>query len=260
MPISPTQLGFVTLLGLWCGWFLDWIISQIPREDAWHGPSRCPSCGASRHGWRGWFPIFRHLGVATCPDCHTAYGRRGLILELVTAVAFLVTVQAFGSDWKTLWFLMTILVLIPVATIDQEFHVIPDSFLLAGLIPVAGLWITTARSDIIGHIIGGGALSLGLLAISVIGRWIYKQDVMGLGDVKFVGWMGLILGWKIGIVALGLGFLLATVVFLILMVLGKVRFKQQVPFGPFLVGGMYLGMLIGRPLLDWYLNNFVYFK
>ena len=198
--------------------------------------------------------------MAACPDCHTAYGRRGLILELVTAVTFLVTAQAFGSDWKTLWFLMAILVLIPIATIDQEFHVIPDSFLLAGLIPVAGLWITTARSDIIGHIIGGLALSLGLLAVSVIGRWIYKQDVMGLGDVKFVGWMGLILGWKIGIVALGLGFLLATVIFFILMVLGKVRFKQQVPFGPFLVGGMYLGMLIGRPLLDWYLNNFVYFK
>ena len=131
---------------------------------------------------------------------------------------------------------------------------------MAGLIPVVGLWITTFRQDILAHIIGGVVLSGVLFIISVVGRWIYKQDVMGMGDVKFVGWMGLILGWQVGIVALGLGFALAAVVFLILMAFGKVRFKQEVPFGPFLVGGMFLGMLIGPQLLNWYLQNFVYLR
>lgn len=256
--MSPPELVLLGIGSLWAGWLIDWIVNQIPRETAWFGPAKCAHCGKARHGWRGWFPILRHLGKSDCPQCSHPYGRRGFIIELVTGVSILVIAQVFGWSWITLWYSLIVLILVPIAAIDIEFQIIPDSLLLYGLIPMAGLWISNYRANLMPYIIGGLVLGLGLLTISIVGRWIYKQDVMGFGDVKFVAWMGLILGWKIGLVALGLGFFLATVIFLSMMALGKVRFKQEVPFGPFLVGGMFLGMLYGQILLDWYLHNFVY--
>ena len=256
--MSPIELAIIGIFGLWIGWLIDWIVNQMPREDHWHNPGVCPNCGEKHQNWLRWIPILRHVGREICPGCDHLYGRRGFIIELVTAVSILVIAQVFGWSWMMLWYILIVIILVPIAAIDIEFQIIPDSLLLFGLIPLAGLWITNYSSELLTFIIGGLVLGLGLLTVSIVGRWIYKQDVMGFGDVKFVAWMGLILGWKIGLVALGLGFLLATAVFLVLMPLGKVRLKQEVPFGPFLVGGMFLGMVYGRTLLDWYLNNFVY--
>lgn len=256
--MSPLALTIIGISGLWIGWIIDWAVNQIPREERWLAPNVCPKCGEKHQSWRGWIPILRHIGLQNCPKCDHIYGRRGFIIELVTAVSILVLAQIFGWSWLTLWYILVVIILVPIAAIDIEFQIIPDSLLLVGLIPVAGLWITNYTTAILTYILGGLVLGAGLLTVAIVGRWIYKQDVMGFGDVKFVAWMGLILGWKIGLVALGLGFFLATMIFLVMMPLGKVRFKQEVPFGPFLVGGMYLGMIYGRMLLDWYLNNFVY--
>lgn len=244
--------------GLVVGFFLDWLVSQMPREGKWHPPGRCPECGASHHGFRGWLPILRHPGAEKCPECSHNYGRQGILMELTTTVLFLIVVQAFGLEWKTFWYLLIVVALVPISAIDIRYQIIPDSLLVFGLIPVAGLWFTTYSGVIGNYLMGGVVLGGGLWLIAIIGKKIYKQDVMGFGDVKLAGWMGLVLGWQVGLVSMLLGFVLATVVFLTMMTFGKVRFRQEVPFGQFLAGGMFLGMLFGQILLDWYLKTFVY--
>ncbi|MCF7797173.1 MAG: A24 family peptidase [Lentisphaeria bacterium] len=244
--------------GLAVGFFLDWLVSQMPREEKWNPPGNCPECGAGRNGIRGWLPILRHLGAEKCTQCGHVFGRQGILMELTTTVLFLVVVQAFGLEWKTLWYLLIVAALIPISAIDVRYQVIPDSLLVFGLLPMAGLWFTTYSGEIGEFLIGGVVLGGGLWMISIIGKKIYKQEVMGFGDVKFAGWMGLILGWQVGLISMLLGFVLATVVFLTMMAFGKVRFRQEVPFGQFLAGGMFLGMLFGEMLLNWYLTTFVF--
>ncbi len=66
---------------------------------------------------------------------------------------------------------------------------------------------------------------------------------------------GLLVGWKLIILSLGIGCLLGSVIHLILM---KIRDKDRVlAFGPYLSMGIYISMVCGDQLVSWYLSMFV---
>jgi leader peptidase (prepilin peptidase)/N-methyltransferase len=80
---------------------------------------------------------------------------------------------------------------------------------------------------------------------------------MGMGDVKLAVLLGLYLGWlSLGHVLLGLllGFVLGSVVGLGLLAAGVRGRKDHLPFAPFLAAGAVMAVLVGRPLLGWYLG------
>ncbi len=74
---------------------------------------------------------------------------------------------------------------------------------------------------------------------------------MGFGDVKLAAPLGAMLGWEAFLVGLLLAVLLGAVVGVAQRLAGGSRF---VPFGPFMVVGGFLALLVARPLLDWYLG------
>ena len=75
---------------------------------------------------------------------------------------------------------------------------------------------------------------------------------MGMGDVKLAGLMGLILGWPKIVVALYLAFLTGALVGVILILLGKKRFGEHIPFGPFLAGATWIALFWEKQILVWY--------
>lgn len=79
---------------------------------------------------------------------------------------------------------------------------------------------------------------------------------MGWGDVKFVLFIGLIVGFPNAIVAIFLAFLSGAVFSVGLILLRKKHFGQTIPFGPFLSIGAFLALLWGQQILGWYLNSF----
>ncbi|MBI2040267.1 prepilin peptidase [Candidatus Microgenomates bacterium] len=100
-----------------------------------------------------------------------------------------------------------------------------------------------------------GSLLMGLL----IGGFfmtliiITKGKGMGGGDVKLGALMGLGLGFPNALVATMLAFLLGAGVAIVLMVAGKKRFGQSIPFGPFLVLGSLIALFWGERIINWYL-------
>jgi leader peptidase (prepilin peptidase)/N-methyltransferase len=80
---------------------------------------------------------------------------------------------------------------------------------------------------------------------------------MGFGDVKLAALLGLYMGWLgVGLVPLGLffGFALGAVVGVLLMLLRRKNRKDPIPSGPFLAAGAVIAVLVGDPILDWYLG------
>jgi leader peptidase (prepilin peptidase) / N-methyltransferase len=77
---------------------------------------------------------------------------------------------------------------------------------------------------------------------------------MGGGDVKLGFFMGLGLGFPGGILATVLGFVSGAILSIFLILLGKKKFGQNIPFGPFLVLGSLVTMFFGGQLLNWYLQ------
>ena len=80
-----------------------------------------------------------------------------------------------------------------------------------------------------------------------------KGRGMGGGDLKLGIFMGLALGFPNSIVALLIAFFTGSIVGIVLLILGKKRFGQTIPFGPFLTIGGVTALFWGQKIADWYL-------
>ncbi|TSC66683.1 MAG: Uncharacterized protein CEO21_122 [Microgenomates group bacterium Gr01-1014_80] len=95
--------------------------------------------------------------------------------------------------------------------------------------------------------LGIGGFFLALIIIT-------KGKGMGGGDVKLGAFMGLVLGFPAGILAVVLGFLTGAAVALGLIAFRKKHFGENIPFGPFLVIGSLISLFWGNQIMDWYIN------
>lgn len=77
---------------------------------------------------------------------------------------------------------------------------------------------------------------------------------MGMGDVKFVAVLGLWLGIAGMAETLLLSFVLGGIVGAFLLVTGKKKPKDAIPFGPFICLAALTSYLYGQELLQWYIN------
>jgi Flp pilus assembly protein protease CpaA len=76
------------------------------------------------------------------------------------------------------------------------------------------------------------------LVVLVIGIFANHFDVLGMGDVKLAGAIALILGYfnvHLPILAIGIAFVLAFGVILLLLTKGKVSLGTSIPLGPYLL-------------------------
>ena len=155
--------------------------------------------------------------------------------------------------------------LIACTFIDLEFQILPDEITLSGIL--IGLVCGVAFPAIHGaglpaldwnpHLVGGVASLLGAIlgagstyTVRVVGSILYKQEAMGLGDVKFMAFLGAFLGWK-GILLTFLLGCFAGALFGVgyLVVKGRLR-GVQVPFGPFLALGAVLVIFFAPEVND----------
>lgn len=80
---------------------------------------------------------------------------------------------------------------------------------------------------------------------------------MGFGDVKLAPVLGATLGWiGLGPAVVGLfaAWLIGGAFAIYLLASGRAKRGQQVAFGPFMLIGAVVGLLVGGPVLQWYLG------
>lgn len=73
---------------------------------------------------------------------------------------------------------------------------------------------------------------------------------MGFGDVKLAFLMGLVLGYPKIIIAFHLAFLTGALIGIILILVKKAKFGQQIAFGPFLAFSTIIICLWGEKILN----------
>lgn len=100
----------------------------------------------------------------------------------------------------------------------------------------------------------GTGLGVAILFIFLI--IITKGKGMGWGDVKYVFFLGLALGFPNTLVGLFLAFLTGAIFSLVLIFTGRKHFGQVIPFGPFLSFGAGIALVWGNQIVNWYLNYF----
>lgn len=138
----------------------------------------------------------------------------------------------------------------PIAAIDLTRRVIPNRLTGPGAIAAVTIGLATDPAAVPAQLAAGAAAG-GLLLLAALAR----PNGMGIGDVKLAGLMGLCLGAAVS-VALLVAFVAAALFGLLVIVrrgLADGR-RTTFPFGPFLALGAVVALLVGQPLLGWYLG------
>ena len=249
---------FVILFGLIIGSFLNVVIYRFPRgESLAFPPSHCPQCDHQIKPWEN-IPLISYLFLrGQCSSCKTSISARYPLVEALTGIIFYVTYLKFGLTWDLPVFALFGALLLAIAFIDIDHLIIPDSMILIGLLPGFYLWLSRDAQMLTPQFMGLIGLGGLFWAIRFFGGLAFKKEAMGFGDVKFAAMAGWVLGWEVGIVSMFLAFLSATLLFTVLIPTGVIDRKQQVPFGPFICVGIWLGLLVGREIINWYLSMFI---
>jgi prepilin signal peptidase PulO-like enzyme (type II secretory pathway) len=134
---------------------------------------------------------------------------------------------------RSLW----ILVLVQVIFFDLEHHLILDRVLLPAALAALVLSLVTPNLGWVSALLTGLGTGLVFLAISALGRLLFHAEAMGMGDVKFSVFLGLVLGLRPTLTAVLLGVILAGVAALALVLFRRRTMRDSIAYGPFLALG-----------------------
>jgi leader peptidase (prepilin peptidase)/N-methyltransferase len=253
--VTVELLVLAGVLGLMIGSFLNVCIGRIPAGESVVSPgSRCPSC-RTPIAWYDNVPVVSYaLLGGKCRRCRRPISLRYPLVELATAVAFVVQASVFGDEpWLLASRLVLTAILIVLFGTDYDTQRLPDVLTLPGIaVGLAGsLFLPPGIWDsLVGAALGAGIL----LAI----RWVWLRlkgvDAMGLGDVKMLAMIGAFLGWKQVWVVLVLASFAGAIFGIGLTMARSGRSMQsRLPFGTFLALAAYVASLWGDRLVAWYL-------
>lgn len=244
------------IFGLIIGSFLNVVAHRIPTGGSVVSPpSACPSCG---HAIRpkdnipvvSWFAL-----KGRCRDCGEPISVRYAVVEATTAALFVAAVFVVGTTWVLPAYLWFIGVTVAVTLTDLDHKLIPNRILFPGTAVGAALLLAGAIFD--GDLAGFGRGVLG--AVAYFGILLIIALIagggFGFGDVKLGFFLGLFLAyqsWGVLVVGAFLSFLLGGVVSILLLVLRIKGRKDAIPFGPYMVLGAYLALVVGKAVTDWY--------
>lgn len=242
----------VGLFGVIIGSFLNVVIYRVPRKESIVFPgSHCTTCG---HPLRAWelIPVLSFLLLGRrCSQCQEKISWRYPLIELITGLLFFYTAwQESSGSWVRLGVnCVFISLLLVLAGIDVDTLRLPDVFTL----PLLGLGIL-AGFFLPGDPLGWESLVSALGAGGFFGliAWIYPQG-MGLGDVKLMAALGAFLGFPHILLALFIASVSGSVVGILQLGLKRIGFREQIPFGPYLVFGALVAFFWGDRLIQVYL-------
>ena len=170
----------------------------------------------------------------------------GYVYMILTSVIYMFLLFKFGikSTFLKNLDLIKFIDLVPFLEltffIDLKHRIIPNRLNMT--LFECGLLFTfiygIANINILKNMIFGMFTGAGIfLTITLLGGLIAGREAMGLGDVKFMGALGLFLGASVTAEVSFLAFLLAAVISIVVIFVRKVILKTQddeIPFGPFL--------------------------
>ncbi len=222
------------------------------RGELPKGRSRCDSCGHIL-GARDLVPIFSYLiNRGRCRYCKKHIPIQCLVSETMGALLFASLGLKFGFGLNFLMQLIFGSLLLLLALVDWNTHILPNKFLLVAIINRLVFFVLLkqpVKQTLISMLIGALSVSLPVLLLSLAMDSLLNKESMGGGDIKLLFVLGLYLDWTEMLLLLFMGCVLALIWALIMK---RKSFGKEIAFGPFLSLAWLTVILFGEPFIIWY--------
>ncbi|MCW7945620.1 hypothetical protein AAW14_26990 [Streptomyces hygroscopicus] len=208
----------------------------------WLGRARCGQCARTEPAPPG------DAGRAQLSGTLAAYGPSTLLVALSTASVCTALALATGTRPELVVWLLLAPVGVLLTIVDFRVQRLPDVVTLP--LAALALLLLAAAAALPGH---AGDRVTALLGALVLGGayfllFLVNPHGMGFGDVKLALGLGAVLGWygwptvMLGTFA---GFLFGGLYGLGLVLARRAGRRTAIPFGPFLIAGAFVGLLVG---------------
>lgn len=250
--IGSLFLPLFFVVGAFLGSMFTIFTFRIPRQLAISKKNVCRNCNSVLKV-KELIPILSFLFLGgKCKHCKAKISRQYIIIEILTALAFVFLYMFYGMSFDLLLYLTLWSMLIITFVIDLEHMVISDAVLFASL-PVVVVYILATDASWLNHLLG---LIIGFtifLMIYLAAKWFYGKEAFGFGDVMLSGAVGAFLGWDNILLVTILSFVIAVVVIVFLRAIGKkLKREMEIPFGPFICVAAAIASLYGYEIIQFY--------
>jgi prepilin signal peptidase PulO-like enzyme (type II secretory pathway) len=239
-------------------------VAKIKQQSVLKDRSVCLHCG-HRLEWYDLVPLVSWLELGgKCRYCHHPIGKLEPIIEVLTAAVFVVSyafwplplTDPISIVYFVIW-LVACVGLIILSVYDFKWFLLPNPvvFTLIGIGIINSL-IVLAQSQFTWPAILSVLVACGFLSGLYYLIYVFSQHQwVGFGDVKLGLALALLLAdWEKAALALFLANAIGTVIFLPLMLSGKIKRQARIPFGPLLIAGWFFAGLFGTQIIGWYLH------
>ena len=257
------------IIGLCIGSFINVVVYRLPNNLSIIKPrSFCPKCKTNLT-WCENIPLISWLiQRRKCKNCNTSISIRYFLVELTTAILFVIFINSSPSVYSSSsnlifnvffsWLFLSILICISLIDIDSFW--IPQGLInfgfFVGLLGLMFIGLFNNKSIdfywLFRGLISSAMWFFVFESLRYMAKYIFKKDAIGKGDSKLVAMLALWLGPIGTLFAVGISYIFAAIYCLIGLSLDLIRFRQVIPFAPFLSLGGLLVWLIG--------NEFVIYK
>lgn len=230
MYINDTNIIFyilASIIGLGIGQFIEWMNERIIENKKVFSKD-----------------ILRKYKIDFKPN---------YILMIITSIIYTSLVYKFGvhdnfiENLNLIKYIILTPMLLSILVIDYKKQIIPNrinltmfetGIIIAFLYGLSNVAITIDM--ILGMIAGIGCF----LVIALIGYLIYGKDAMGIGDIKFIGALGLYFGFSNILSITIMSFLIGTILAIILIISKQKKINEYIPFGPFIVIAAFINIFV----------------
>ena len=254
---------YAFLIGSCIGSFINVVVYRLPNDLSIIKPrSFCPKCKTNLT-WKENVPLISWLiQRGKCINCNTSVSFRYPLIELITAILFVVFIYSSPSLYihssnlifNVFFSWLFLSLLICISFIDIKYLWIPQGLINFGFLSgfLCLFFIGLFNNKFIDFYLLAKGLSSSAMSFFIfeslryLAKFIFKKDAIGRGDSKLVAMLALWLGPIGTLFAVGISYILAAIYCLVGLPLNFVRFKQVIPFAPFLSLGGLVIWLIGN--------------
>jgi len=242
------------VLGLVFGSFFNVVGLRAPIGKSIISPgSSCSNCGHKLSSIE-LIPVFSFLlQRGKCRSCGMLISKQYLLIEILTGLLFVISIYETGFNKELMIALSIISLLIIIVVSDVNYMIIPNRILLFCLFIYSFERILFPMDPWWSSIVGAIGAFVVLLLINLI-----SKDGMGGGDIKLFSVLGIILGWKLTLIAFMLACFSGSIYGVVLILSGKSKRRNPIPFGPFIAMGGLISYFYCENLLEIY--DIIFYK